>query len=59
MVSVSKTLGMALMSNRIAYFGNVFLPLFMFMIFLNYDKVNYLEMGSSYVEHHQFSGICP
>lgn len=41
MLSVSKTLGMALMSNRIAYFGNVFLPLFMFMIFLNLCKVNY------------------
>jgi len=35
MLSVSKTLEMALTANRIAYLGNVFLPFFMLMMLLN------------------------
>lgn len=41
LLSISKTLNLALMSNRIAYLGNVFLPLFMFMIILNLCGITY------------------
>ena len=41
LLSVSKTLDFALMSNRIAYAGNVFLPFFMLMIILNLCGVHY------------------
>lgn len=41
MLSVSKTLEMALMSNRIAYLGSVFLPLSMIMIIMRVSGLNY------------------
>ena len=41
LLSVSKTLDSALLSNRIAYAGNVFLPFFMLMIILNLFGVHY------------------
>lgn len=41
LLSVSKTLDYALMSNRIAYAGNVFLPFFMFMMILNLCRIHY------------------
>lgn len=41
LLSASKTLGFALMANRIAYFGNVFLPFFMLMIILKLCGVHY------------------
>lgn len=41
LLSVSKTLDFALLSNRIAYAGNVFLPFFMLMIILNLCGVHY------------------
>lgn len=41
LLSVSKTLDFALLSNRIAYAGNVFLPFFMLMIILNLCRVHY------------------
>lgn len=41
LLSVSETLEFALMSNRIAYAGNVFLPFFMLMIILNLCGVHY------------------
>ncbi len=40
-LSVSKTLEMALMSNRIAYLGSVFLPLSMIMIILKVSRLSY------------------
>ena len=39
LLSESKTLSTALASNRIAYFGNVFLPFFMFMIILSLCRI--------------------
>lgn len=44
LTSVSKTLGAALCSNRIAYSGTVFLPFFMFMIILNLCRVRYRKL---------------
>ena len=41
MLSVSKTLNMALMANRIAYLGSVFLPLSMFMIIMRVSGLKY------------------
>ena len=41
LLSVSGTLGFALLSNRIAYAGNVFLPFFMLMIILNLCGMHY------------------
>lgn len=41
LLSVSKTLEFALLSNRIAYAGNVFLPFFMLMIILKLCDVPY------------------
>ena len=41
MLSVSKTLEMALMSNRIAYLGSVFLPLSMIMIIMRVSRLGY------------------
>lgn len=41
LLSSSKTLGFALMANRIAYSGNVFLPFFMLMIILKLCGVQY------------------
>lgn len=41
LLSVSKDLDFALLSNRIAYSGNVFLPFFMFMIILDLCDVHY------------------
>lgn len=41
LLSVSKTLDRALLSNRIVYSGNVFLPFFMFMIILDLCRVRY------------------
>lgn len=41
LLSVSETLDFALLSNRIAYIGNVFLPFFMLMIILNLCGVQY------------------
>ena len=41
LLSVSKSLEFALLSNRIAYAGNVFLPFFMWMIILNLSGVHY------------------
>lgn len=41
LLSVSETLDFALLSNRIAYAGNVFLPFFMLMIILNLCGVHY------------------
>lgn len=41
LLSVSKTLDFALLSNRIAYAGNVFLPFFMLMIILNLCGIHY------------------
>lgn len=41
LLSLSKTLEFALLSNRIAYAGNVFLPFFMLMIILNLCGVYY------------------
>ena len=41
LLSVSETLEFALMSNRIAYAGNVFLPFFMLMIILHLCEVHY------------------
>lgn len=41
LLSVSKTLDFALLSNRIAYAGNVFLPFLMLMIILNFCGVHY------------------
>lgn len=38
MLSLSKTLDGALWSNRIAYFGNVFLPFFMLMMVMNLSR---------------------
>ena len=40
-LSVSKTLESALLSNRISYFGSVFLPLSMLVIILNVCKISY------------------
>ena len=39
MLSVSKTLNIALASNRIAYLGNVFLPFFMLMMILELCRI--------------------
>lgn len=39
--SMSESLDFALLSNRIAYAGNVFLPFFMLMIILNLCRVHY------------------
>lgn len=41
LLSVSKTLEFALLSNRLAYAGNVFLPFFMLMIILKLCRVHY------------------
>lgn len=41
LLSVSESLDFALLSNRIAYAGNVFLPFFMLMIILNLCRVHY------------------
>lgn len=41
LLSVSKTLEFALLSNRIVYAGNVFLPFFMLMIILKLCRVHY------------------
>lgn len=41
LLSVSETLEFALLSNRIAYAGNVFLPFFMLMMILNLCEVHY------------------
>ena len=41
LLSVSETLDFALLSSRIAYAGNVFLPFFMLMIILNLCEVHY------------------
>lgn len=41
LLASSKTLGFALMANRIAYSGNVFLPFFMLMIILKLCGVQY------------------
>lgn len=38
-LSVSKTVEEALLANRIAYLGSVFLPLFMLMIIMNVSKI--------------------
>lgn len=40
LLSVSKTLAQALMSNRIAYLGSVFLPFFMLMMILNLCRIH-------------------
>ena len=41
MLSVSKTLSLALFANRISYFGSVFLPMSLTMIILNVTHVKY------------------
>ena len=41
MLSLSKTLTVALVSNSIAYIGNVFLPLFMFMLILDVCNIKH------------------
>lgn len=41
LISISKTLAFALMANRIAYLGRVFLPFFMFMKILNLCGLSY------------------
>ncbi len=41
MLSVSKTLEIALWANRIAYLGSVFLPLSMIMIIMRVSRLNY------------------
>ena len=41
MLSLSRTLGLALWANRLAYLGSVFLPLSMLMIILNTCKLKY------------------
>ena len=40
-LSVSKTIEEALLANRIAYFGSVFLPMAMFMIIIRTCNINY------------------
>lgn len=40
-LSISKTLGSALMANRVAYLGSVFLPVSMLMIILNASGLKY------------------
>lgn len=40
-LSISTTLGEALLANRISYLGSVFLPLSIFMILLRVAKINY------------------
>ena len=40
-LSISKTLGEALLANRIAYLGSVFLPMSMFLLILNVSKIRY------------------
>ena len=44
-LAVSKTLQAALWSNRISYFGSVFLPLSMLMIILDACKIKYRKTG--------------
>lgn len=41
LLSVSENLGMALIANRISYFGSIFLPLSMLMIILKTANLNY------------------
>ena len=41
LLSLSKSLTLALIGNAIAYIGNVFLPLFMLILILNVCKINY------------------
>ena len=41
LLSISKSLEWALLSNRIAYFGSVFLPFFMMMIIFHLCKIHY------------------
>jgi len=41
MLSISKTLEIALLANRVAYLGSVFLPLSMIMIIMNVSRLNY------------------
>lgn len=43
-LSISKTLGEALLANRIAYLGSVFLPLFMLMIIMNLCKLKHSKI---------------
>ncbi|MDO4331663.1 MAG: histidine kinase N-terminal 7TM domain-containing protein [Eubacteriales bacterium] len=43
LLSVSKTLNLALLSNRIAYFGNVFLPFFIFMMILKLCRIRFAK----------------
>ena len=40
-LSISKTLEEALLANRIAYLGSVFLPMAMFLLILNVSKIRY------------------
>lgn len=40
-LSISKTLGEAMLANRISYLGSVFLPLFMLMIIMDACKMKY------------------
>ena len=46
-LSISKTLDEALLANRIAYLGSVFLPLSMYMIILNVCSVRYRKWVST------------
>ena len=43
-LSISKTLGSALMANRVAYLGSVFLPVAMLMIVLNASGLKYHKL---------------
>ena len=43
-LSISKTLGFALMANRVAYLGSVFLPVAMLMIILNASGLKYHKL---------------
>lgn len=43
-LSISKTLGSALMANRVAYLGSVFLPVAMLMIILNASGLKYHKL---------------
>lgn len=43
-LSISKTLGEALLANRIAYLGSVFLPLFMLMIIMDLCKLKHSKI---------------
>lgn len=46
-LSISKTLGEALLANRIAYLGSIFLPLFMLMAIMKVCRINCSKVAAS------------